>query len=120
MASRSSALDLGESERRLVVEGGVTKPVRVAFQGEPGAFSEEAAERYFAEPTAMAVPTWRGVFEAGCGGAAAAGGAAIENSPAGALPENRYLLPQVYRGGLPLLGEGRVSPQSGPPWVARQ
>ena len=52
------------SERRLVVEGGVTKPVRVAFQGEPGAFSEEAAERYFAEPTAMAVPTWRGIFEA--------------------------------------------------------
>ena len=68
MASRSSALDLGESERRLVVEGGVTKPVRVAFQGEPGAFSEEAAVQLLGEaittvPRATFVATFHAIAD---------------------------------------------------------
>ena len=101
-------MDLGESERRLVVEGGVTKPVRVAFQGEPGAFSEEAAERYFAEPTAMAVPTWRGIFEAVRDGAADAGVAAIENSLAGTIRETYDLLLEFSGDGLRIVGEVSV------------
>ena len=61
-------MDLGESERRLVVEGGVTKPVRVAFQGEPGAFSEEAAVQLLGEaittvPRATFVATFHAIAD---------------------------------------------------------
>lgn len=65
---------------------------RVAFQGEPGAFSEEAVERFFAEPEAFAVPTWRGLFEAVRDGAADAAVVAIENSLAGSIRETYDLL----------------------------
>jgi prephenate dehydratase len=37
---------------------------RVAFQGEPGAFSEDGVLSAFAAPEAVALPTWRAVFEA--------------------------------------------------------
>jgi len=65
---------------------------RVAFQGEPGAFSEEAALGFFAGPQPVAVPTWRAVFEAVRDGAAEAGVAAIENSLAGTIRETYDLL----------------------------
>ena len=43
----------------------MTDAPRVAFQGEPGAFSEEAALGFFGEAVAAhPVPTWRSVFEA--------------------------------------------------------
>ena len=69
----------------------MTRP-RIAFQGEPGAFSEEAALGFFAEPQPVAVPTWRSVFEAIRDGAVEAGVAAIENSLAGSIRETYDLL----------------------------
>lgn len=65
---------------------------RVAFQGEPGAFSEEAALGFFADPEPVAVPTWRSIFEAVRDGAVEAGVAAIENSLAGTIRETYDLL----------------------------
>ena len=65
---------------------------RVAFQGEPGAFSEEAALGYFAAPEAIALPTWRSVFEAVRDGAVDAGVIAIESSLAGTIRETYDLL----------------------------
>lgn len=65
---------------------------RVAFQGEPGAFSEEAVLGFFADPQPVAVPTWRAVFEAVRDEAVDAGVAAIENSLAGTIRETYDLL----------------------------
>lgn len=65
---------------------------RVAFQGEPGAFSEEAALGFFADPQPVAVPTWRAIFEAVRDGAVEAGVVAIENSLAGSIRETYDLL----------------------------
>jgi len=64
----------------------------VAFQGEPGAFSEEAVLSFFADPEPVAVPTWRAVFEAVDRGEVEAGVAAIENSLAGTIRETYDLL----------------------------
>jgi prephenate dehydratase len=65
---------------------------RVAFQGEPGAFSEEAALGFFADPEPLAVPTWRAVFETVSDRTVEAGVAAIENSLAGTIRETYDLL----------------------------
>jgi prephenate dehydratase len=65
---------------------------RVAFQGEPGAFSEEAALGFFAGPEPISVPTWRAVFEAVRDGTVDAGVVAIENSLAGTIRETYDLL----------------------------
>ena len=73
-------------------EGGPRHSPRVAFQGEPGAFSEDAVLSFFADPDAHAVPTWRAVFEAVESGTVDAGVAAIENSLAGTIRETYDLL----------------------------
>lgn len=65
---------------------------RVAFQGEPGAFSEEAALTFFASPDVVAHPTWRSVFEAVRDGSVDAGVIAIESSLAGTIRETYDLL----------------------------
>ncbi len=65
---------------------------RVAFQGEPGAFSEEAALGFFADPQPVPVPTWRALFEAVRDGAVETAVAAIENSLAGSIRETYDLL----------------------------
>jgi prephenate dehydratase len=65
---------------------------RVAFQGEPGAFSEEAALGFFADPQPVPVPTWRAIFETVRDGTVEAGVAAIENSLAGSIRETYDLL----------------------------
>ncbi len=75
---------------------------RVAHQGEPGAFSEEAAVGFFADPSTVAVPTWRAVFEAVQGGTVDAGVAAIENSLGGSIRETYDLL---YEFDLTIVGE---------------
>jgi prephenate dehydratase len=74
-----------------VEPAGDSKP-RVAFQGEPGAFSEEAVLTFFASPVPVAVPTWRSVFEAVRDEAVQAGVVAIENSLAGTIRETYDLL----------------------------
>jgi prephenate dehydratase len=68
------------------------RPPRVAFQGEPGAFSEDAVLSFFAHSEAHAVPTWRAVFDSVQSGAVDAGVAAIENSLAGTIRETYDLL----------------------------
>jgi prephenate dehydratase len=65
---------------------------RVAFQGEPGAFSEEGVLSAFVAPQAVALPTWRAVFEAVQDGAADAGVVPIERSSGGSVREIYDLL----------------------------
>jgi prephenate dehydratase len=86
----------------------LTATLRVAHQGEPGAFSEEAVDRYWggaAEP--VAVPTWRAVFEAVRDGTdgVGAGVAAIENSLAGTIRETYDLLLEHFDEGIRITGE---------------
>ncbi len=67
-------------------------PGHIAFQGEPGAFAEDAARAFFAAPDAVAVPSWRDVFEAVTSGAADAGVVPIENLVNGTVREVYDLL----------------------------
>jgi prephenate dehydratase len=80
----------------------------VAFQGEPGAFSEEAVERFFADPSPVAVPSWRRIFEAIANGEVAAGVAAVENSLAGSIRETYDLLLEFWEAGIRIVGEVSV------------
>jgi prephenate dehydratase len=64
----------------------------VAYQGEPGAFSEEGVLCAFAAPQAVAMPTWRAVFEAVNDGSVAAGVVPIERSKGGSVREIYDLL----------------------------
>jgi prephenate dehydratase len=88
---------------------------RVAFQGEPGAFSEEAVLAYFGpdsagatDPDRLAVPTWRAVFEAVRDGSVDAGVVAIESSLAGSIRETYDLLSEFYDAGIRIVGEVSV------------
>ncbi|MGA2514191.1 MAG: prephenate dehydratase domain-containing protein [Candidatus Limnocylindrales bacterium] len=72
--------------------GAAGRPPRVAFQGEPGAFSEEGVLLAFAAPEAVALPTWRAVFEAVQLGSADAGVVPIERSQGGSVREIYDLL----------------------------
>jgi prephenate dehydratase len=65
---------------------------RVAFQGEPGAFSEEGVLSAFIAPEAVALPTWRAVLEAVQGGTVDAGVVPIERSAGGSVREIYDLL----------------------------
>lgn len=83
------------------------RPV-VAFQGEPGAFAEEAVLAHFADPEPIALPTWRAVFEAVADGRAQAGAVPIENSLAGTIRENHDLLLECHERGVRIVGEVSV------------
>ncbi len=72
--------------------GSVAVSPRVAFQGEPGAFSEEGVLSAFAAADAVALPTWRAVFEAVQGGTVEAGVVPIERSSGGSVREVYDLL----------------------------
>jgi prephenate dehydratase len=65
---------------------------RVAFQGEPGAFSEEGVLSAFGSPEPVALPTWRAVFEAIQAGTVDAGVVPIERSQGGSVREIYDLL----------------------------
>jgi prephenate dehydratase len=81
----------------------------VVYQGEPGAFSEEAAIGFFGEAQERdAVPTWRSVFEAVADGSAAAGVIAIESSLAGTIRETYDLLLEFHDRGVRIVGEVSV------------
>ena len=81
---------------------------RVAYQGEPGAFAEEAARTFFAAANVAPVPTWRGVFEAVRDGVADAGAVPIENSLVGTIRENHDLLYEFHDDGIRIHGEVSV------------
>jgi len=78
--------------------------IRVAFQGEAGAYGEEAIVRYFgpeaAEPTAL--PTFSAVCDAVASGAADAGVLPLENSLAGTVGD---ALDALAAGSLEVVGE---------------
>jgi prephenate dehydratase len=70
-----------------------TEQRTVVYQGEPGAFSEEAVLAFFGEDRErVAVATWRAVFEAVGDGSADRGVIAIESSLAGTIRETYDLL----------------------------
>ena len=67
---------------------------RVAFQGEPGAYSEKALKHYFPEGKAESLPlgSFEAVFDAVLKGEADWGMIPVENSLAGSILENYDLL----------------------------
>jgi prephenate dehydratase len=84
----------------------MVRALTVVFQGEPGAFSEEAVLAFFGEEVdARAVPTWRSVFDAIRDGTATAGVEAIESSLAGSIRETYDLLSEFYDDGIRIVGE---------------
>ena len=84
----------------------------VVFQGEPGAFSEEAVLAFFGDgataPERAAVPTWRAVFEAVADGPADRGVIAIESSLGGSIRETYDLLAEFFDRGVRIVGEVSV------------
>lgn len=87
----------------------MTDGTQVVYQGEPGAFSEEAVIRFFGEDQERAaVPTWRNVFEAVATGASPRGVIAIESSLAGTIRETYDLLAEFYDRGVRIVGEVTV------------
>ena len=80
--------------------------VRVGFQGEPGAFHEQAAAKLVRRPfEAVPLPTFPALFRALAGRKLDYAVAAIENTLAGSLHENYDLLLK-YR--LPIIAETNV------------
>jgi len=87
----------------------VVRALTVAYQGEPGAFSEEAVHAFFGDSMdAQPVPAWRSVFEAVRDGTATAGVVAIESSLAGSIRETYDLLSEFYDDGIRIVGETSV------------
>ncbi len=75
---------------------------KIAYQGEPGANSDEACRTHFPDYEPMACATFEEAFEAIKGGAAALGMIPVENSIAGRVADVHHLLP---RSGLKIIGE---------------
>jgi prephenate dehydratase len=87
----------------------VVRALSVAYQGEPGAFSEEAVRAFFGDGVrAEAVPSWRAVFDAIRDESVTAGVAAIESSLAGSIRETYDLLGEFYDDGIRIVGEVSV------------
>ncbi|MCC6500822.1 MAG: prephenate dehydratase [Anaerolineales bacterium] len=76
--------------------------MRVAFQGEPGAYSEQALFEYFGAVESAPCETFEAVFEAVATGACERGLIPIENSLAGSIHQNYDLL---LRHNLHVVGE---------------
>ena len=68
---------------------------RIAFQGEPGAFSEVACRRFAPDYEPMACPTFEDAFEAVKSGRAERAMLPIENSLAGRVADIHHLLPDA-------------------------
>jgi prephenate dehydratase len=76
--------------------------VRIAYQGEPGAYSESAAERYRPGVETLPYPSFEAVSKAVEKGPATHGILPIENSVAGSIHRNYELLVEHE---LPIVGE---------------
>ena len=82
---------------------------RVAFQGERGAFGDEAARRWRADAVPLPVPTFDAVPAHVVAGAADAGVLPVENRIAGPVAEARGALDAALAAGaLAVVGEVRV------------
>jgi prephenate dehydratase len=68
--------------------------VQIAYQGEPGAYSEAAAAKYDAAATLVACPAFEDVFKAVEDGRVALGVLPVENSIGGTIHRNYDLLVQ--------------------------
>ena len=75
---------------------------RIAFQGEPGANSDEACRAHFPEHEPLPCATFDEAFEAVKSGAAELGMIPVENSIAGRVADVHHLLPSS---GLKIVGE---------------
>ncbi|ESQ86442.1 hypothetical protein ABAC460_23310 [Asticcacaulis sp. AC460] len=75
---------------------------KIAYQGEPGAFSHQAIKRWFGDFTATPFPTFEAAFEAVHSGDCELGMIPIENSVAGRVSDVHHLLPHS---GLKIIGE---------------
>lgn len=78
---------------------------RVGYQGEPGAFSEEAVRALFPDPRPVPHRTFRSIFEDVAAGRIRYGLVPLENSQAGSINETYDLL---SRGGVWIVGEVRL------------
>lgn len=76
--------------------------MRVAFQGEPGAYSEQAGREYFTDVEMVPCETFDEVFAAVSAGTCESGLVPIENSLAGSIHQNYDLL---LRHDLHIVGE---------------
>jgi prephenate dehydratase len=74
----------------------------IAYQGEPGAFSHEAARTWFPSHRPEACPTFEDAFDAVQTGRCALGMIPVENSVAGRVSDVHHLLP---KSGLKIVGE---------------
>ncbi|MDV6332141.1 prephenate dehydratase [Asticcacaulis sp. 201] len=75
---------------------------KIAYQGEPGAFSHQAIKRWFGDFTPTPFPTFEAAFAAVREGACELGMIPIENSVAGRVTDVHHLLPNS---GLKIIGE---------------
>jgi prephenate dehydratase len=75
---------------------------KIAFQGEPGANSDEACRTYFPDMEPAPYPTFEEAFEAVKSGVCALGMIPVENSIAGRVGDVHHLLPES---GLKIVGE---------------
>jgi len=79
-----------------------TQPRKIAYQGEPGAFSHQASKRWFGDFTPTPYPTFEAAFAAVTAGECQLGMIPVENSVAGRVSDVHHLLPNS---GLKIIGE---------------
>ena len=75
---------------------------KIAYQGEPGAFSHQAIKRWFGDFAPTPYPTFEAAFAAVTSGECELGMIPVENSVAGRVSDVHHLLP---RSGLKIIGE---------------
>ncbi|WP_443749199.1 prephenate dehydratase [Asticcacaulis solisilvae] len=75
---------------------------KIAYQGEPGAFSHQACKRWFSDFIPTPFPTFEAAFAAVTAGECELGMIPIENSVAGRVSDVHHLLPNS---GLKIIGE---------------